>query len=370
MIKNDDRVSTWQMFIISISAMNAIEVLIFPRELAIDVGPDGWIPLLGGHLAAAVGLLVIIKLGLMYPEETFADYTPRIVGRYLGFGFVSLAVVFWILVTARITREFGDFIKMGILNDTPIEIIILALLVVSVYLVRHGIEPIARALEILFPIFMAIFGFLFVLVFTEADFSNLRPFFQSDIPSLAMASLDTAIGLEGKEVIIMLLPFMAVSKDAYKASFGALGLNLVLRLVLFAMTIAAFGTELTKTLVYPVQALSASPTIPGAFFGRLDVIFISLWVTIAFSSVVVFYYLAALALSRLLKFREHSFMVLPYLPVIFLLSLIPQNVVQIEEFSDVVSLLFGTLAYGIPLVLLITSYIRGTHKQPSPGRGR
>jgi len=367
MIRDDDRVSTWQMFIIVISTINAIEVLIFPRELAIDVGPDGWVVLIGGHLLATVSLFFIIKLGLLFPDETFADYTPKIVGKFFGSILVLLAVAFWLLVAARILRQFGDFMRL-ILEQTPIEVIILSILLVAAYVARHGLEPIARVLEILFPVFIALIGFLILIVIPVADFSNLQPIMNTDIKSLSKSMIDTALGLEGKEVFIMLLPFMVLPKDAFKAGFGALGFNLILRLTLFVVTIAVFGVELTKTFIWPVEELGRTVAAPGQFFGRLDAIFIALWVTVTFTSILVYYYLASLAFTRLLKFREHSPMIFPFYPVIFLLSLIPENIVETEQFSDLISLIFGVLAYTVPPFLILVSYIRGTHRQQPQGR--
>jgi spore germination protein len=362
MIKDNDRISTWQTFVIIISAINAIEVIIFPRQLAATVGPDGWLPLIGGHLIGAMGLFFIISLGRLYPEETFADYTPKILGNFFGVMVVLLAVSFWLLTTARITRQFADFMRL-ILDQTPIEVIIISILLVAAYIARHGLEPIARVVEILFPIFVGLVGLLIIIVAPGGDYTNLRPFLNTDIKSLISSTIDTALGIEGEEIIIMLLPFMVMKRDAFKVGFGALGLNMVLRLIIFVVTIAVFGVELTKSFVWPLEELGRSVAFPGQFFGRLDAFFIALWVTAAFTSILIFYYLASLAFSRLLKFREHTPAVLPFLPIIFILSLVPNNIVEVEKFSNMISWVFGILVFVIPPFLILISYLRGTYKQ-------
>ena len=369
MLKNSDRITSLQMFILIVSTINAIELLILPRALVSSVGQDGWVVLIGGHLLSAIAVFFIVKLGLLFPHETLAEYAPRILGKYIGIPLVLIAAMSWALLTARIVRQFADFIQL-ILPQTPIETIIVTTLMVAAYIARNGIEPIARVLEIVFPIFIGILGFLTIVAMFEIDFTNLLPIFQSSPKKLALESLMTSFGQEGQEVMLMLLPFMAIPEKAYKAVYGALACNLVLRLGLFVISIGFFGVELVKVLVWPVEELSRSLNISGTVIGRLDSIFTALWVTVAFTSILVYFYLASLALSRVMKFRESSMMVLPLLPIIFIIALMPESIVATEELSNYFTTFWGTFTFTIPPLLLLVSYIRGTHKSKNEGRLR
>lgn len=369
MLKNRDRISAVQMFILIVSTINAIEVIILPRELASSVGQDGWMVLIGGHLLSSVAVFFIVKLGLLYPDETIVEYAPKILGRFIGIPLVLVIVAYGVLISARIVREFADFIQL-ILPQTPIEAIIITMLLVVVYVARHGIEPIARTVEILFPIFIGILGLLVLVAMLQADFSNLLPVFQTSIKKLAMESINTSFGLEGQEIMIMLLPFMAVPQRAYRAVYGALACNLVLRVTLFVVTIGLFGIPLVKTLVWPVEELSRSLTISGTVIGRFDSVFTALWVTVAFTSILVFYYIASLTLSRVMKFREPSITLFPLLPFIFIASLIPESIAATEELSNYISFAWGLYTFTVPPMLLLVSYIRGTHRNKNKTKNK
>ena len=56
----------------------------------------------------------------------------------------------WTLISARIIRVFADVLKLFVFPRTPIEIIMLMMLLLSLYVVRNGLEPWPDA-EILFP---------------------------------------------------------------------------------------------------------------------------------------------------------------------------------------------------------------------------
>lgn len=367
MLNNDDRITSLQMFILTVSALNAIEVLILPRELASTVGPDGWAVLIGGHLLSFGSVFIIVKLGLLYPHDTLAEYAPKILGRFVGVPVVLLAGLFWLLITARILRQFADFIQL-ILPQTSIETVILTILLVVAYVARHGVEPIARVGEIIFPVFIGLLGLLVIGSMFQLDISNLMPILNSSPKKLAIESIYTAFRLEGQGIILMLLPFMAVPQDAYKAVLGALACNLALRLALFVVTIGIFGVELVKTLVWPVEELTRSLTIGGTVVTRFDSIFTALWVMVAFTAILIFFYLASLVFSRAAKFGESSITVLPLLPVIFLAALIPESIVATEELSNYLSLFIGAYTFFVPPLLLLVSHIRGTHKQKEAGR--
>ena len=361
MIRDSDRVTSFQMFILIVSAINAVEILILPRSLAETVGPDGWAVLIGGHTLSAVAVLIIAKLGLLYPDETIVEYAPKILGKLLG-GLVAIApAILWWLIAARIVRQFADFIQL-ILPQTPIETIIITMLLVTAYIARHGIEPIARVNEIVFPIFLSLVGLLVSGALFQCDFRNLLPLLNTSPKKLAIEIVNTSFGLEGQGIMIMLLPFMAFPKKAYQVALGALACNLGIRLSLFVVTIGLFGVELVKTLVWPIEELTRSLSIGGTVVSRFDSIFTALWVAVALTSILIFHYLSSLTLSRVMKFREPSITMLPLVPLLFLTALAPDSIVMTEELSGFLAGITGVYTFTVPPLLLLVSYVRGTHK--------
>ena len=69
-----------------------------------------------------------------------------------------------------------------------------------------------------------------------------------------------------------------------------------------------------------------------------------------------------------MKFREQSITVLPLIPLIFIAALLPDSIVTTEEWSDYLSNVWGVFIFTIPPLLLLISYIRGTHKKNSRER--
>ena len=55
-----------------------------------------------------------------------------------------LMLQFYLDTTATILREFVNFIKDNVLINTPITVLVILILFITIYMVRQGIEAIAR----------------------------------------------------------------------------------------------------------------------------------------------------------------------------------------------------------------------------------
>jgi spore germination protein len=355
--------------VILVSTINATGILSLPKDLVEEVGPDGWASLIIGHILAIVAVLIMIKLGNRFKGQTFIEYSQIITGSVIG-SFLSLvAVIFWILITSRIVRAFADVVKIFLLPRTPVEIIILAMLLLSVYVARHGLEPIARMLEILFPILFLATGFIVIFAIPEIDLTNLQPVLASGFKPIALSGIKHALSLEGIEMFLLLLPFMLVPQRAWKVGVLGLTVNMLLRITVFVITVGVFGMH-TKSFLWPMSILAKFLQVPGGILERLEIVFIAFWVTVAFSSIVVYNYLASLGLSRLLRFKEQSMLVVPILPLIYFIALIPANITTFETFTQYEEMVGATVGWVFPPLLLIIAWLRGiSGKTPGSSTG-
>ncbi len=368
MIRDNDRVSSWQMTVIVISAINAVGILVLPRKLADGAGPDGWLALIMSHAVAAVAIVMIVKLGSRFVDQTFIEYAQVIVGRPLGLligGSIALA---WLFLTARTTRQFGDVIKMFLLDRTPIEVILLSFLLLAAVLLRHGVEPMARLVEILFPLFPAALVIYAVFGIIEADFSNLRPVLENGITPVIKAAGEDLLSFQGIGPFLMLLPFMVRPERAKKAGLIALSFNLLMRIGFFVITVAILGVQETAHEIWPGLAIAKIIQV-GEFFERVDAVFMAIWITVSFTTLVVYYYLSSLAISQLVRFRTPFPVVLPLLPVIYVVSLIPTNIIEASNYSDILDMAWAVSVLIVPSGLLLIATIRGLGRTKQQAEG-
>jgi spore germination protein KB len=114
-----------------------------------DAHQDAWI---------AIMLTTLIGLGLMYLFYSISSSMPgKNLFEVMGYCFsrpiailLSLVyVTYFLYMSSRLIRTFGEMITTAILPITPIEIVTLSLMLVIAYMIYLGLEVFARVSEIL-----------------------------------------------------------------------------------------------------------------------------------------------------------------------------------------------------------------------------
>jgi len=80
MMKNDDKITSVQLAATLIVQMLGIASLSFPRDVAARAGASGWVLVVLGALVAMVFSVIVTGLGRMYINDTFVEYSKKIVG--------------------------------------------------------------------------------------------------------------------------------------------------------------------------------------------------------------------------------------------------------------------------------------------------
>ena len=187
---------------------------------------------------------------------------------------------------------------------------ILSMLLVSVYITRHGLEPIARMAELLFPLMVIAILLVTFFALWNIDKLNLLPIFGAGVwPSIVAGLKASFFDLQMKVSFLLLLPFLLKPRNALKISALALSIDLAFRVTIFLVTVGVFGGYVLD-FFWPVAMLAKFVEIPGEVFARLEMIFLGFWIGVTLSSLLIHMYLASLSFARLFKLRNHR--CLPY----------------------------------------------------------
>lgn len=126
-------------------------VLLIPSHLATEAKQDAWI---ASVLGVGIGMLLVwlyTTLGNRFPDMTLVEYSEQILGKWLGKTVSLLFFTFFFILAALILRNIGDFLTAQVMPETPIQFIHIMFLSIVIMGTRLGLEPLARAGEILIP---------------------------------------------------------------------------------------------------------------------------------------------------------------------------------------------------------------------------
>lgn len=85
--------------------------------------------------------------------------------------------------------------------------------------------------------------------------TNLQPVLASGFKPIALSGVKQALGLEGIEIFLLLLPFMLVPQRAWKVGVLGLTVNMLLRITVFVITVGVFGMH-TKSFLWPMDSIT------------------------------------------------------------------------------------------------------------------
>lgn len=352
--------STWQLTSIMISSMIGVGILIIPRTATELLRQMGWFGPVAGAIIASVAVAAIVYLGNQFPGLTFVEFMPKIFGVAIGTLCVFLFILYQFLNAGITARLFGEVVVTSVLPQTPLEVIIITLLLLVMFLCCHEIEVVARVNELLIP-FLLLPSLLVPLVsFLNADWYNLLPFQLESWTDVIKTGLDTYTLYTGYELLMVYFAFAIPGARLGMASMTGMSFALVVYVITVVAGITVFGYEELQRLVWPTLELIKVTQKSGWFLERFESAFLAIWVASVFTTIGNMLYATIFSLRRLfhkgIRFQRITAIVI--MVPLFFLTLVPQNIVELFSFTKYLTVVGFLITIIIPLLLAITQFMR------------
>ncbi len=364
------RMSPLQLAIVIASTMVVITGRV-TEPIINYAGHGAWLALLAGTAAFYGVAWLMIKLGGLFPDESFAEYLPRFLGRWLGGAAVWLFVAVFFLQTAIILQGASREITFFMFDRTPFEVVEGGLLLVCVYCCLQDWGTILRVVQFVFFTALPVGLFLLVISLVGFRFMNFLPLWPEDATGLAKGALHTFSLFQGYECLLLLLPI--VSKGGIrpaKTVAGAFALSGGVFLLGIVLEIGVLTLEGAKNASFALLTIVRSVEIPGTFLERLDTYFLLFWVQGIFLSVTLAVYFMAQALTLLYRYADHRPFVLALVPPLFILGDAAHHIKVFEGLraaADWAGLAFSLVV--VPVIFALVWWRRRRERGAEQARG-
>ena len=330
-----------------------------PTISGTDAGHDVWIAVLISTILVLPWALILVHLAKMFPGKTIIEYSQDILGPWLGRLVGLVLIVYFIQQSAHAARVAADAYVTTIMPETPLIVFIATLTALSANCARCGLEVLARAADIVFPIVIFLLVLILVLPFNIVDFFNLLPIAAYGWGSIVEATFSSFAIFGELLVMTMLFPYLDEKKDT-----GRLAVTTVLvsgfLFTWFSIMIALVFGPVMESLILP--AFSLSRAIELAFVvERVEVIPLVAWTLGAGVKQTVFLWAAMLAIAQLFNLSEMKSLAYPVGALVAAFGVwLFSTVFDALQFFTATK--FGPLGilvcYAIPVVLYIGALIR------------
>ncbi|AST57631.1 spore gernimation protein [Thermoanaerobacterium thermosaccharolyticum] len=359
MIKNNDKISENQLSILLFTTMLGAGILSLPSDVTKAAGPNGLIVILLGGILALIFARFICRIASIFPTETFVEYSAKLMTKPVSVILSIFLVAYFLIFCSLNLRIFGEVAKSYLLNSTPIEVIMITLLFTSGYIVRYGIEPIARLSEILFPIMVIPTMIILFPAITDIDLSNFLPILRILPLKLLKGILLTAYSFVGFEILYVIFPYIQLENKLKKSINISFFSIIFFYIYVTFYTMGIFGYKETSVQLWPLLTVIKSINFPGFFIENLESLIMGIWTFAVFTSISAFQYAATLSLSKLIKAREHTYLVIPLIPIIYFMALIPDSIVEVYKYASYASNLTLFFVIILPILMFIAMKLRG-----------
>lgn len=314
------KISLYQLFVLILLFELGSAILV---PLAIDAKQDAWLAILFGMFGGLILYWIYYRLFFYYPNLVPPEYMQKLLGKTLGKTLAFCYIIFFLYTAARVLRDFGEMLLTFAYLETPLFIVNALLMLVIIYTVRKGIEVLARTGELFFGFiyFLAIAGFILILISGLIDVNNLKPFLEEGIfPVLKVVFTQTLYVPYGEAIVFsMILPYVTDRKKVKKTGLFALGLSGINLAITMAINIGVLGVDLTARSQFPLLSTIQSIQV-AEFLERLDVFFMISTVICIFFKVSIYFYAAVASTAVIFKVKDPSSLTYPLGMVILFMS--------------------------------------------------
>ncbi|MCP1493611.1 spore germination protein KB [Peribacillus frigoritolerans] len=360
------KISAYQLFVL-IFLFEMGSALLVP--LAGEAKQAAWLVI----LIAMIGgfLLFFIYYGLFqyYPEQLLTEFVKNILGNFLGRIVAFLYILYFIYLSARVLRDFGDTLLTFAYPHIPLFVANAVFILVVVYTVRKGIEVLSRTGELFFVLENLLLMTFFLLIIASGmiHLNNLKPIFEiSGTEMVKMAFTKTVFFPFGEIIVfLMIFPYLNEPQRLKKIGIWSLGTSGIFLAIIMAVNISVLGVDLTTRSQYPLLTLIQSIEVAG-FLERLDVYFLFLLMIGGFIKICVFTYVAVTGTANVFNVKQPSRLAYPVGIVILLVSIIMASSYTehihegLEAVPNYIHLPFQVI---MPLLLLIIAFFKNRKKR-------
>ncbi|UUZ95404.1 endospore germination permease [Paenibacillus sp. P25] len=265
-------------------------ILIVPSGLAAEAGQDAWLAAL---LTIGIGLLLVrlyASLAGRFPGKSLVQYTELILGKWAGKVISLWFFTFCLLFSSFLIRDIGEFVVTHNLPNTPVEVVNIIFLCLMIMGVRGGMEPLARTVQIFFPLLFLFFVFSVLTLTPQIEPEHILPVFEAGMKPVIRAVIPF-VGIPYLELVLflMIIPYVSDTEKAKSSLVKGMLVGSSTLFTVIVLSILVLGPELTARETYPSYALVKKINV-GHFLQRIEAIMAAVWfLTIYIKATVTFF---------------------------------------------------------------------------------
>lgn len=357
-MKENQKITPFQLFFILIQAQIGIGVISLPHDIFMVSEIHSWISVLIAGLLIEINIILIWLLYRRFPSKTIFEMLHLIIGRPASYFLKVFYILYFLSTLVLVIMMFGRMVNIWILPRTPVWVLSLLLIAICVYCVKENIKVMAR-FHVVVSFCLVVLFILIAFVVKEADYRHLLPISFQDFPSIMKGVKEATSASLGFELLLVLFPFCTGKQTGkLKVALLANGFVTLFYTYLTLVSISYFGPAVMKMVPEPILYIMKFHSFQ--VIERTDLLFFSIWIVSVATSFMVYLYCCTNGVVYLFKKVKHGPLAIILGLLVYLTFLLfPPTEQAISIFGKYHSYTSYFFIFIIPLLLLLIALFRG-----------
>ncbi len=309
-----ETISPPQYYVLICAMVFGVALVFTPTQQAKNLS---WLAILVGAVEGLLLYSLFSALYLRHPGKTLIEINERVFGKNFG-KLISLSYLWYFTHLASLNLiSFGDFFHM-LYPETPLFVLLLAMIVVCVAVLRAGIGVLTRCGLIIVPIMVFFYISDTFLLIQDMDLNNLLPFRNVALQDFLCASHAVGTVQFGELIVLLMVTPLLTDVKTIKSGKYALLFAAFFVALAIARNTAVLGV-LKDILIYPTFHVLQLINIAD-ILTRLEILVVVNFFFIGFIKISVMYYAAVFGTAQLLRMRTYRPLLIPFGVLIIILS--------------------------------------------------
>jgi spore germination protein KB len=334
--------------------------LIFPT--ATEAGRNSWISVIIAIMASFIIFTLYYRIQLLYPDRDFYLISQEVMGGMLGRIFNILYIWYFLHLGALTLRDFGEFMSVMTMPETPRVAIGILSILTAVYMTKKGCNVIGK-----FSLFASIatlitLGILFMLILPKVNIKNILPVMSQGIQPVLTGAWSAFTFPFGECIIFTVIFAQLKSAEAIRKSyFIGLTLGGIVLLINTFLVIAVLSEKVISFLYFPFYTMLSRIRV-GEFIQRLEIVGGIILNVFGIIKISLCLYAASLGISRLIKLDDYKVLLLPVaLLMLTLTNILYDNVMELVSWTAKYYKYYALpFEIFIPVIIFIAAKVKRT----------
>lgn len=268
-------------------------------------------------LAIVLAMLLILPIILMYerflyffPGKDLFDILQITFGKGLGKIISILYIWFSFHLAYLVLRNFGDFISVIGLTETPKVVPLLFIIALCIAAVKYGIEVIGRWGEIAIIFLLVPMIIIIIFLIGNMDINNLKPTLYNGIKPVLKGTFSLISFPFGQLVIFTMVFTTFKEKGVSKVYRKGLILSGIFIIITSVSVILTLGVNITEIYYFPSHEAVRRVDI-GDLIERIEIIISVVYLIGGIAKASMCLLAASKGIAKMFNFKDYRFIVTP-----------------------------------------------------------